>query len=83
MVELTRLLVAEDNARLRPALCEGLEATGAVQVVFSCASGEEALEYSLAQPVQALLLDVQLAGKLNGIETATAIRRELPRLPVV
>ena len=83
MVDLLRLLVAEDNARLRPALCEGLEATGAVQVVYSCASGEEAIEFCVAQPVQALLLDVQLAGKLNGIETATAIRRELPRLPVV
>jgi DNA-binding NarL/FixJ family response regulator len=28
-------------------------------------------------------MDVQLAGKTNGIETAVAIRREFPRLPVV
>jgi len=114
-----RLLIAEDNPRLRPALSDGLEATGEVHVVCACASGEEALEFclaepspqrsgaglvqpspqqsgvglaqpspqqsgvGLAQPVDALLLDVQLSGKLNGIETAMAIRREFPRLPIV
>jgi len=78
-----RLLLAEDNPRLRPALSQGLQATGEVLVVYDCASGEEALEFCLAQPVEVLLLDVQLSGKLNGIEAAMAIRREFPRLPVV
>lgn len=32
---------------------------------------------------QAILMDVQLAGPMNGIEAAVAIRREFPRLPVV
>jgi DNA-binding NarL/FixJ family response regulator len=77
------LLVVEDNPRLRPALSEGLEATGEVRVVHACDSGEEAVEYCLDQRVDAVLMDVQLAGKLNGIEAAVAIRRELPRLPVV
>ncbi len=31
----------------------------------------------------AILMDVQLAGAINGIEAAVAIRRELPRLPIV
>jgi DNA-binding NarL/FixJ family response regulator len=77
------LLVVEDNPRLRPALSEGLQATGNVRVVHACDSGEEAVEYCLDQRVDAVLMDVQLAGKLNGIEAAVAIRRELPRLPVV
>lgn len=77
------LLLVEDNDRLRPALHAGLEATGAVRVVHACASGEEALEHCLAQPPQAILMDVQLAGAMNGIQAAVAIRRELPRLPVV
>jgi DNA-binding NarL/FixJ family response regulator len=83
MTSLVRLLVVEDNPRLRPVLSEGLEATGSVRVVHACTSGEEALEASLAQEVDAILMDVQLAGKLNGIEAAVAIRREFPRLPVV
>jgi len=78
-----RLLIVEDHPRLRPALGEGLAATGSVSVVHACATGEEALEYCLAQPVDAILMDVQLAGDMNGIEAAAAIRREFPRLPVV
>jgi DNA-binding NarL/FixJ family response regulator len=77
------LLVVEDNARLRKALKSGLEGLRAVRVVHDCESGEEALEYCLAHPPHVILMDVQLAGQMNGIEAAVAIRRELPRQPVV
>jgi len=77
------VLVVEDNEKLRPALEAGLEGTGVVRVPYGCSSGEEALEYCLVQPPDVILMDVQLAGEANGIETAVAIRRERPRLPVV
>ncbi len=77
------LLLVEDNAKLRQALQVGLEATGGVRVVHACASGEEALEHCLAEPPAVILMDVQLAGPMNGIQAAVAIRREFPRLPVV
>ncbi len=77
------LLLVEDNPNLRPALKAGLEATGAVQVTADCGSGEEALALCLANPPQAVLMDVQLAGEMNGIQAAVALRREFPRLPVV
>lgn len=77
------LLVVEDNPRLRPALVEGLQSSGEVEVVHACDSGEAALAACLARPVDAVLMDVQLAGIMNGIEAAIAIRREFPRLPVV
>jgi DNA-binding NarL/FixJ family response regulator len=78
-----RLLLVEDNERLRSALRSGLEAGGHVQVVHSCGSGEEAFDYCLSQPPEVILMDVQLAGEMNGIQAAVAVRRELPRLPVV
>jgi len=88
-----KLLLVEDNDRLRKALKAGLEATRNVQVVFDCASGEAALEYCLASAGNAeaeagpvadvALLDVQLAGKMNGIMAAVTLRREFPRLPAV
>lgn len=84
-----KLLLVEDNHNLRTALKSGLEATGRVQVIGHCESGEAALEFCLQQAPeailmpQAILMDVQLAGKMNGIQAAVAIRRELPRLPVV
>lgn len=77
------LLLVEDNEKLRPALGAGLEATGQARVVHACASGEEALAYCLECPPDVILMDVQLAGQMNGIEAAAAIRREFPRMPVV
>ncbi len=77
------LLLVEDNDRLGPALLAGLNATGLVRVSACCASGEEALAWCLNQPPSAILMDVQLAGEMNGIAAAVAIRREFPRLPVV
>jgi DNA-binding NarL/FixJ family response regulator len=77
------ILIVEDNARLRPALQRGLDATGRVHVLATCESGEDALELCLHQPPHAILMDVQLAGVMNGIEAAVAIRREFPRMPIV
>ena len=77
------LLVVEDGEKLRLALKAGLEATGEVRVGYDCASGEEALARCLAEAPHVILMDVQLAGEMNGIQAAVAIRREFPRLPVV
>ena len=77
------LLLVEDNEKLRPALAAGLNATGALRVVHDCGSGEAALAHCLAAPPDVILMDVQLAEQMNGIEAAVAIRREFPRLPVV
>jgi DNA-binding NarL/FixJ family response regulator len=90
------LLLVEDNENLRPALKSGLEEMGEVRVVHDCASGEEALAHCLEASaetseasenlrglIDVILMDVQLAGEMNGIEAAVAIRREFPRLPVV
>lgn len=80
-----QLLLVEDNAKLRTAMKAGLEATGEVRVQQDCASGEEALTAALAlEPLPtAALFDVQLAGALNGIQAVVALRRELPRFPIV
>jgi len=77
------LLLVEDNERLRQAMQVGLERTGVVQVVGEVASGEEALAHCLNQAPHAILMDVQLAGEMNGIHAAVAIRREYPRMPIV
>jgi DNA-binding NarL/FixJ family response regulator len=77
------VLLVEDNEKLRSALKAGLESAGVVRVVHNCTSGEEALAHCLERPPDVILMDVQLAGEMNGIEAAVAIRREFPRLPVV
>ncbi len=77
------ILIVEDNQNLRQALKFGLQDTGEVIVAHDCDSGEEALQYCLENPPDAVLMDVQLAGELNGIQAVIEIRREFPRLPVV
>ena len=79
------LLLVEDNPRLRPAMKSGLEITGDVTVVHATSTGEAALDWCLTQtdPPNVILMDVQLAGPMNGIEATVAIRREFPRQPVV
>ena len=82
------LLLVEDNPNLRAALKTGLETTGQAAVAFACPSGEEALGFCLAAGARELLpdvalMDVQLAGELNGVAAAVALRREFPRFPVV
>jgi len=77
------ILLVEDNDKLRVALKTGLEATREIRVTRDCATGEDALAFALDASPDAILMDVQLAGEMNGIQAAIAIRRELPRLPVV
>ena len=78
-----RLLSVEDNASLRGAMKSGLEATGKVVVIAETDTGEEAVSLAMADPPDVILMDVQLAGRLNGVQAAVAIRREIARLPVV
>jgi DNA-binding NarL/FixJ family response regulator len=78
-----KVMLVEDNHNLRSALQVGLEKTGRVQICHDCDSGEAALAFCLESPPGVILMDVQLAGEMNGIEAAVAIRREYPRLPVV
>lgn len=77
-----KLLLVEDNAALRPALRLGLEGQG-VAVAGEAAHGEEAVALGLALAPDVVLMDVALGGPMNGIEAAVALRREMPRLPVV
>ncbi|MGD8457826.1 MAG: response regulator [Anaerolineales bacterium] len=77
------ILIVEDNLNLRAALVKGLEDTGNVKVINHCDSGEDALEFCLKKRPEAILMDVQLAGEMNGIQAAVEIRKEFPRIPVI
>src|SRR5919204_5480142 len=84
-----KVLLVDDHGPLRKALREGLESTGAVQVVGEAATGRQALALALELDMDVILMDVQLqdqqAGRmaLSGVGAAVAIRRERPRMPVV
>ena len=84
-----KLLLVDDHGPLRRALREGLQATGAVQVLGEASTGREAVARALELDADVILMDVQLqdahTGRkaLSGVGAAVAIRRERPRMPVV
>lgn len=84
-----KLIIVEDNEKLRIAMMRGLQDSGKLQVVYDCGFGEESMaffnqlsEKEAAAP-DGILMDVKLAGEMNGIQAAVEIRREYPRMPVV
>ena len=78
-----QLLLVEDNSALREAMKSGLEDTSQVRVVAETDSGEDAITLTASHMPDAILMDVQLAAHLNGVEAAVAVRREVARMPVV
>jgi DNA-binding NarL/FixJ family response regulator len=84
------MLLVEDHKPVREALREGLEATGAVQVIAAAGTAREAIAAAEAHTeLEVALMDVELrdpeqgASAASGVAAAVAIRRERPRFPVV
>jgi DNA-binding response OmpR family regulator len=75
-----KILVVDDEAALRRAMCVALAATGFV--VEEARTGEEALEAIRDHRFELVLLDLNMAG-LSGIETCRHIRSFAPRAGIV
>jgi two-component system, response regulator PdtaR len=77
------ILVVEDEGLIALHMTEMLEKAG-YRVTGPAYSGEMVLREFLDTPVPDLvLLDIALAGKLDGIETARQIRQRYPSLPLI
>ena len=77
----SRIFIVEDEGIIVMDLCDQLGALG-YTVCGSAARGERALQEIPAARPDVVLMDVYLAGKLNGIETATRLRQVMD-VPVV
>ena len=76
-----RILIIEDEAIVADDILFCLQEAG-YEVPFVCASGEEALESLVKASVDLALVDILLAGSMDGIETARQLRKN-HQLPVV
>ena len=74
------ILVVEDDAALREAVCDTLELAG--QAVVSAAGGGEALALLARQTVSLVVSDVRML-PIDGIVLLKEIRTRFPHLPVV
>lgn len=77
-----RVLIVEDDALLRSALAGAL-GSDAIEVVGSCATAAEAMAIARDHAIDALVTDLDLGARPNGIELAYALRRDDPDLAIV
>ncbi len=75
-----KILVVDDEAKLRKNLCEFLSLNG--YGTAEAGGGEEALERFRAERPSAVLLDLVMAG-MHGIETMQRLRALDPTVPVI
>lgn len=78
---MTALLVVEDDPRVANFLCRGLEAEG--YRVVHVTEGDAALDAALDASFAAILLDVMLAGPLDGRAVCQALRRRRDTTPIL
>lgn len=72
-IKIQNILVVEDEAIIGMALAADLEDMGYDKVVLA-GSGEEALGLIIQETFDLVLMDIQLGGKMDGIETLKRIR---------
>lgn len=77
----TSVLVVEDEAIVVRDICQQLEILG-YNIAAEARTGEAALELAAALKPDLILMDIQLAGEMDGVTVAGIIRDELD-IPVV
>ncbi|MDX1678340.1 sigma-54 dependent transcriptional regulator [Arsukibacterium sp.] len=80
MTTATPILIVEDDAGLREALCDTLSLAN--YQVFSADSSESALLLLKKQQVQLVVSDVQM-GQVSGLTLLKTLRQHYPQLPVL
>jgi DNA-binding NarL/FixJ family response regulator len=76
------ILVADDNAMVRKALCRIFEFQEDYKICSEAANGEEAIALAKQHKPDLIVLDFQMPG-MNGIEAAHELKRIMPDVPII
>ena len=76
------VLIVEDNASLRRALCALFERQPDIDVCGAAENGHEAIEAAGRLHPDLVVLDLLMPG-MNGLDTARELKRVLPTVPVI
>jgi DNA-binding NarL/FixJ family response regulator len=78
-----RVAIVEDEPLFRNLLAQHLQQHANLDVLGAFADGESALEQLPAQQPDVVTLDIELPGKLDGIQLGLRLRAHLPQLGIV
>lgn len=82
-VEKTRLIVVDDEPLFRELLRSTLSAEPGLDVVGVASDGESAVLLARKEKPDVVIMDIEMPGKLDGIEASLQIKRERPETGVV
>lgn len=83
IVEQKRILIVEDQPLFSQLLQAAVSSVSNMEVVGVAKDGETALTLFRQESPNAVLMDIELPGELDGIDTAIALRKENPEIGVV
>jgi DNA-binding NarL/FixJ family response regulator len=75
--------VVEDEALFREMLVGALSRQAGLEVVDTAEDGEQAIALARRVKPDVMLMDIELAGEMDGIEASLAIKREHPEIGIV
>ncbi len=82
-MEKTRLVVVDDEPLFRELLCRTLSTEPGMDVVGTAGDGETAIRLASQEKPDVVIMDIELPGKLDGIEAALQIKKQRPQTGIV
>ncbi|MFC2036162.1 response regulator [Chloroflexota bacterium] len=82
-METTRIIIVEDEALFRELLRRTLSNEQGLEVVGEAEDGETAVQLADKMSPDVALMDIELAGELDGIEAALQIKKVRPQTGIV
>jgi DNA-binding LytR/AlgR family response regulator len=80
-MEKALILIVEDQLVVAKSIMSMVTDNG-MEVIGICKSGEEAVEFAERRAPDIVIMDIRLQGKLDGIQTATALK-EMHSIPII
>jgi DNA-binding NarL/FixJ family response regulator len=82
-MEITNIVIVDDENLFRELLCRTLSNERGLKIVGQAEDGESAIRITEEIKPDVVLMDIELPGKMNGIEAALQIKKKRPDTGIV
>lgn len=82
-MEATKIIIVEDEPLFSEMLCRTLSGVPSIKVLETTDNGETAIRLAMERKPDVMLVDIELKGELDGIESALLIKKKDPQIGIV